>query len=120
MLDIKPDNIMVDYQDIDKKMMIRNVQLTNLDTASYLPNGRHLNGMLIGNEDWRSPEASFKSKVGKPTDMYSFGLVVCSQSRHTHIFLNLEFSVSMPTSITSSSAKTPNSINRSKSVHCRI
>jgi serine/threonine protein kinase len=79
MLDIKPANIMVDHRDVEEKMMVKNVQLTDLNNAAYLPNGRQLNGMLIGNEDWRSPEAAFKSKVGKPTDIYSFGLVVCSQ-----------------------------------------
>jgi len=78
MLDIRPNKIMVDYRDVDEKMMIKNVQLNDLDNAAYLPNGRYLNGMLIRNEDWRSPEAAFKIKVGKPTDMYSFGLVVCS------------------------------------------
>lgn len=120
MLDIKPATIMVDYREVDEKMMIKNVQLTDVNNAAYLPNGRNLNGMLIGNKNWRSPEAAFKSKVGEPTDLYSFGLVVCSQSRHTHIFLNLEFSVSTPTSVISFSARTPTSTNTSEPAHCRI
>lgn len=74
-LDIKPDNIMVDYHHDEEKMVLENVQLTDLDNAAYLPNGRYIKGMVAGNENWRSPEAFFKSKISKPTDMFSFGIV---------------------------------------------
>lgn len=87
MLDIKPDNIKIDCRDEDEEMIITKTQLTDLENAAFLPNGTYLRGMLIGNEDWRSPEAALRSKLGKPSDLYSFGLVVCSQSHHTHIFL---------------------------------
>ncbi|KAF1842332.1 kinase-like protein [Cucurbitaria berberidis CBS 394.84] len=74
-LDIKADNIMVDYHHDKEKMIVEKVQLTDLDNAAYLPNSRYIKGMLAGNENWRSPEAFFKSKISKPADMFSFGIV---------------------------------------------
>ncbi|KAL6158224.1 hypothetical protein ACJQWK_07989 [Exserohilum turcicum] len=76
-LDIKADNIMVDYHEDKKEVVINTVRLTDLDNAAYLPNGRYIQGMLAGNANWRSPEAFLKSKLNKPTDMFSFG-VVCT------------------------------------------
>jgi hypothetical protein len=35
--------------------------------------------MLAGNDDWRSPEAHFKGELNKPTDIFSFGIVVRPQ-----------------------------------------
>lgn len=67
---------MVDYHQDNEKMVLDKVQLTDLDNAAHLPNGRYIKGMLIGNENWRSPEAFFKSKISKPADMFSFGIVV--------------------------------------------
>lgn len=55
---------------------IEQVQLTDLENAAYLPKGRCIKGMLAGNDNWRSPEAYFKGELNKPSDMFSFGLVV--------------------------------------------
>ncbi|KAF1921810.1 kinase domain-containing protein [Ampelomyces quisqualis] len=74
-LDIKADNIMVDYHHDKDEMVLEKVQLTDLDNAAYLPYGRYIKGMAAGNENWRSPEAFFKSKISKPADMFSFGIV---------------------------------------------
>lgn len=76
---------MVDYHYDGDEMVLDKVQLTDFDNVAYLPNGRYVRG-LIGNENWRSPEALFKSSVGKPTDIYSFGIVV-SVSCHTRVSL---------------------------------
>jgi serine/threonine protein kinase len=120
MLDIKPDNIKADYREDDEGMIITKTQLTDLENAAYLPNDRYLKSMLMGNEAWRSPEAVFRSKLGKPSDMYSFGLVVCSRPSTQSHLSNLGFSVSTPASTISSSAKTPTSTNVSRPAHCRI
>lgn len=120
MVDIKPDNIKVDYQHDDQGIIITKTQLTDLENAAYIPNDRYLKGVLMGNEDWHSPEAASRSKLGKPSDMYSFGLVVCSRPSTQSHLSNLGFSVSTPTSTISCSAKTPTSTNASKPAHCRI
>jgi serine/threonine protein kinase len=75
-LDIKADNIMVDYHYNQGEMVLGKVQITDLDNAAYLPHGRYIKGMRAGNENWRSPEAFFKSKISKPADMFCFGIVV--------------------------------------------
>ncbi|KAJ8113983.1 hypothetical protein OPT61_g4029 [Boeremia exigua] len=72
---IKPDNIMLDYHDDGGELVVGKVQLTDLDNAAYLPNGRYIKGMVAGNENWRSPEAFFRGKLSKPADMFSFGIV---------------------------------------------
>ncbi|KAF2870900.1 serine/threonine protein kinase [Massariosphaeria phaeospora] len=74
-LDVKPDNIMVDYQQEGQEMSIQRVQITDLENAAYLPKGRCIKGMLPGNENWRSPEGHLKGELNKPTDIYSFGAV---------------------------------------------
>ncbi len=63
--------------------MLEKIQLTDLDNAVYLPNGRYIKGIAAGNENWRSPEAFFRGKVSKPTDIFSFGIVV---SAHVQSF----------------------------------
>jgi hypothetical protein len=67
---------MVDYHHDEEELVLEKVQLTDLENAAYLPNGRYIKGMIAGNENWRSPEAFFKSKLGKPADVFSFGIVV--------------------------------------------
>jgi len=86
---------MVDYHHNDEEMVLEKVQLTDLDNAAYLPHGRYIKGMVAGNENWRSPEAFFKSKLSKPADIFSFGIVV-SASTHVVILFTNPFSVSMP------------------------
>jgi serine/threonine protein kinase len=62
-------------------MVLDKVQLSDLDNAAYLPNGRYIKGMIAGNENWRSPEAFFKSKLSNPADMFSFGIVVSAPTQ---------------------------------------
>lgn len=57
-------------------MVVKQVQLIDLENAAYLPKGRCIKGMLAGNDSWRSPEGHFKGKLNKPTDIYSFAAVV--------------------------------------------
>lgn len=68
---------MVDYHLIDKeKVVVELAQVTDLENAAYLPKGRGIKGMLAGNDNWRSPEAHLKGELNKPTDIFSFGVVV--------------------------------------------
>lgn len=57
--------------------MVKWVLLSDLENAAHLPNGRSLKGMPAGSDTWRSIEAHLKGELGKPSDMFSFGLVVC-------------------------------------------
>jgi hypothetical protein len=86
---------MVDYHHDEEKMVLENVQLTDLDNAAYLPNGRYIKGMIAGNENWPSPEAFFKSKISKPADMFSFGIVVSASTQISILDANV-LSVFMP------------------------
>lgn len=67
---------MVDRNDTSDEMTIDRTQLTDLENAAHLPKGRCIKGMLAGNDNWRSPKAHFKGELSKPSDVFSFGLVV--------------------------------------------
>jgi serine/threonine protein kinase len=75
-LDVKPDNILVNCHDVDQDVVVEQVQISDLENAAYLPKPRCIKGMLAGNDNWRSPEGHFKGELNKPSDLYSFGLVV--------------------------------------------
>ncbi|KAI7595945.1 hypothetical protein KC316_g181 [Hortaea werneckii] len=74
-LDVKPDNILVDYEQHDEATTMKRVMLSDLENAAHLPNGRCIKGMLAGSDVWRSVEAHLKGELSKPTDMFSFGRV---------------------------------------------
>ncbi|KAI9681343.1 MAG: hypothetical protein M1817_002626 [Caeruleum heppii] len=74
-LDIKPNNILVDYRHDGDDTIVEQVQIADLENAAYLPPGRCIKGMLAGNDDWRSPEAHFKGELNKAADMFSYGAV---------------------------------------------
>lgn len=67
---------MADCRGEGEDTVIEKVQLTNLENAGYLPAGRCIKGMLAGNENWRSPEAHVRGELNKPTNIFSFGVVV--------------------------------------------
>lgn len=56
--------------------VVKQVVLIDLENAAHLPSGKCVKGMMAGNDNWRSPEAHLKGELGKPSDMFSFGLVV--------------------------------------------
>lgn len=74
---------MVDCQSQSHDVTIDRVQLTDLENAAYLPRGKCVKGMLAGNDNWRSPEAHFKGELSKPSDIFSFGLVVSAMAHLT-------------------------------------
>lgn len=69
--------------------IVEQVQIIDLENAAYLPKGRCIKGMLAGNDNWRSPEAHFKGELNKPTDIFSFGIVVSASTLLETAFANL-------------------------------
>jgi hypothetical protein len=67
---------MVNHRHIDQEIVIEQVQVADLENAAYLPKPMCIKGMSTGNANWRSPEGHFKGELDKPSDLYSFGLVV--------------------------------------------
>ncbi|KAI6878127.1 calcium/calmodulin dependent protein kinase [Hortaea werneckii] len=74
-LDVKPDNILVDNEQCNEATTVERVMLSDLENAAHLPGERCIKGMLAGSDVWRSAEAHLRGELGKPTDMFSFGLV---------------------------------------------
>lgn len=79
---------MVDCHGNGEKSIVEHVQIIDLENAAYLPKGRCIKGMLAGNDNWRSPEAHFKGELNKPTDIFSFGIVVCVSILSKDLFTN--------------------------------
>jgi serine/threonine protein kinase len=75
-LDIKANNIMVDYRETAQGVVVDRVQLSDLEDATHIPPAQALRGLQVGNHWWRSPEAHVKGAIGKPTDIFSFAIVV--------------------------------------------
>lgn len=80
LLDVKPDNILVDWsQDKQGRVEIERVALIDLDCSLKLKGDRLLRlpgSQRIGNFMWRSPEGHTGLGIGKPSDVFAYGLVV--------------------------------------------
>lgn len=67
---------MLDWnRDPNGEYSIGRVVLSDLDSALELEGDRLLNHRM-GNVMWRSPEAQIGKGLGKPSDVFSFGLLV--------------------------------------------
>lgn len=75
-VDIKADNVFVDWKDHHDGIVIERVQVGDLEDAAHIPPGSHMIGKQAGNWMWRSPEAHAQGPVNKPSDIFSFALVV--------------------------------------------
>ncbi|KAF2446133.1 kinase-like protein, partial [Karstenula rhodostoma CBS 690.94] len=73
--DIKPNNIMVNWDEINGNTTIRQVQIADTEDAAYVPDDSAIVGRQVGNWMWRSPEAHASGQVHKPSDIFSFGVV---------------------------------------------
>lgn len=86
MADVKPDNILVNWDsDTEGIKTITDVALGDFDISFKSEGGkpRHT-PYAVGNAMWRSPEGQTGSSMTKASDMFSFGLVVsesCSNAR---------------------------------------
>ncbi|KAI1101339.1 kinase-like protein [Jackrogersella minutella] len=74
-LDIKANNIMIDYRETSDGLVVDRVQLSDLEDSTHIPPGQALRGLQVGNQFWRSPEAHVQGAVGKPSDIFSLALV---------------------------------------------
>lgn len=75
--DIKANNIMVDWEEVNGGMEVHEVQIADIEDAAYVPDNCAVIGRQVGNWMWRSPEAHASSRVHKPSDIFSFGIIVC-------------------------------------------
>lgn len=67
-------------------MEISQVQLADLEDSAHVPPDCDIVGKQAGNWMWRSPEAHASGPVNKPSDMFSFGIVV-SNPAHVASFI---------------------------------
>lgn len=67
---------MIDWEENSGGINVMQVQLADLEDAGHVPPGFEIRGRQVGNFMWRSPEAHAESGVEKPSDMFSFGVVV--------------------------------------------
>ena len=75
-IDIKADNVFINWQNRNDEIIIDKVQLGDLEDAAHIPAGCDMIGKQAGNWMWRSPEAHARGPVNKPSDIFSFALVV--------------------------------------------
>ncbi|KAM5476925.1 hypothetical protein MauCBS54593_000196 [Microsporum audouinii] len=78
-IDVKPDNVMINYtQDKQGQPLPERVVLGDLDCSLKMKGDKLLRlpeGIKLGNVMWRSPEAQTGQGIGKPSDVFSYGLV---------------------------------------------
>ncbi|KAI0397541.1 kinase-like domain-containing protein [Xylariaceae sp. FL0594] len=86
-LDVKANNIMIDYRETDEGIVVDRVQLSDLEDSTLIPPGQALSGLQIGNQLWRSPEAHVQGAVGKPSDIFSLAIVFIFLRLRNVIFL---------------------------------
>lgn len=75
-IDVKPDNIFLNwYVDSSDEFHLERAVLGDMDCALKLKGEKLLN-YKIGNVMWRSPEGQLGRGVGKPSEVFSFALLV--------------------------------------------
>jgi serine/threonine protein kinase len=73
---MKPNNILLDYEEMPtSEILVRSVQISDLEDAVLLEPGHNLKGCLCGNQLWRSPESWARARQNTPSDIFSFGVV---------------------------------------------
>ena len=75
---MKANNILVDWEQKQDNLVVKSVELADLEDAVYVPPGSDIIGKQVGNLMWRSPEAHASARVNKYSDIFSFGVVVSS------------------------------------------
>ncbi|KFZ11097.1 hypothetical protein V502_07751 [Pseudogymnoascus sp. VKM F-4520 (FW-2644)] len=73
--DIKPNNILLDYEKTGETFTVTKVQISDLEDSVILPPGKYLREALCGNQLWRSPESWARAGQGTQSDVFSFGVV---------------------------------------------
>ena len=67
---------MIDTSEGPQGVMIKQVQLTDLEDTAHCPPPKKLIGLQLGNSIWRSPEAHAGGALQKPSDIFAFAIVV--------------------------------------------
>lgn len=77
-IDVKPDNVFVNYIDRGVKNDVRfsDVQLGDLGGACHVDSKLTKSGSPLGAPMWPSPEMIMETPWGTPTDIWPFGAVV--------------------------------------------
>ena len=71
------NNIVVEYlMDTKDQVNIESVNLADPESAAKVDDGENITGIKVGNVMWRSPEAHAGIRIGKASDVFSFGIVV--------------------------------------------
>ena len=74
--DVKPNNVLISYTSRpDGVREIDGVSLSDTEDAARVNNGEAI-FFQVGNVLWRSPEAQTGTRVGKASDIWSFGVTV--------------------------------------------
>ena len=74
---MKFDNIVLEYKtDAEGQPQVGRVKLTDPESAAKVPERKYVTGFQAGNVMWRSPEAQAGIRIGKKSDVFSFGIVV--------------------------------------------
>lgn len=79
MADIKPDNILVNYGTDTGSVGLTDVQLPDFGSTVPVISKHAEEGDLIGAPIWCRPEAHLRFGWSIPTDIWSFGTIVCVQ-----------------------------------------
>lgn len=75
--DIKSENVLIDYKTMrDSSVDIVRVCLIDTENALQVKDEHFMYDIDIVYRFWRSPEAHTRRMIGKPTDIFSFGLIV--------------------------------------------
>ncbi|XXH01874.1 hypothetical protein Hte_008236 [Hypoxylon texense] len=86
--DIKPNNVLIDYDEgTDGDVLVKSVQISDLEDAVIVPPGKYLRGPLCGNQLWRSPESWARSRQNHASDVFSFGIVMIYVMLNEMVFL---------------------------------
>lgn len=74
--DVKPNNIMILHTSGPGGIReIGGISLSDMEDAARVKNGEAI-FVEVGNVLWRSPEAQTGTRVGKASDVWSFGVTV--------------------------------------------
>lgn len=74
--DVKPNNVLISYMwNTDGIREIHGVTLPDTEDAARVKKGQGIIAQ-VGNVLWRSPEAQTGNRVGKASDIWSFGVPV--------------------------------------------
>lgn len=80
---------MIGWKEDHNGINITQVQLTDIEDAAHVPPVCDILGRQVGNEMWRSPEAHAHGRVNRPSDIFSFGVVVSFPARHSLLRLEV-------------------------------